>query len=221
MLTEEKREQLLELSTALAVDAMDRLGLQESVLNPAISPVVPFTRMVGTAVTVLLRSQPDPANADLTVYTRAFETAGELCCPIIAVEVPAAHHHQAIFGEGAATGARRHGFVGALVDGAVRDTYELRDMGFPAFSRTTSPGYICGKVEAVSKGDPIRVGGVTIEPGAIIFGDNDGVMVIAAVHLDSVIQKAGEIKHWEQQVHRQIAEGRPFKEALASAGAMP
>ena len=48
MLTEEKREQLLELSTALAVDAMDRLGLQESVLNPKISPVVPFTRMVGT-----------------------------------------------------------------------------------------------------------------------------------------------------------------------------
>ena len=82
-------------------------------------------------------------------------------------------------------------------------------------------GYICGKVEAVSKGDPIRVGGVTIEPGAIIFGDNDGVMVIAAAHLDSVIEKAGEIKQWEGQVHRQIAEGRPVKEALASAGAMP
>jgi regulator of RNase E activity RraA len=60
MLTEEKREQLLKLSTPLAVDAMDRLGLQERVLDPAIGPVVPFTRMVGAAVTVLLRSQPDP-----------------------------------------------------------------------------------------------------------------------------------------------------------------
>ena len=221
MLTEEKRDELLGLSTPLAVDAMDRLGLRESVLDPAIGPVVPFTRMVGTAVTVLLKSQPDPARADLGLYTKALESGGEHCCPIIAVEVPVAHHHQGIFGEGAATTARRHGFAGALIDGAVRDTHDLREMGFAAFSRTTSPGYICGKVEAVSQGQPIRVGGVTVKPGDVIFGDNDGVMVIEAAHLDAVIERAGEIKQWEQRVHQLIAEGGSSAEALASAGEMP
>jgi 4-hydroxy-4-methyl-2-oxoglutarate aldolase len=221
MLTEEKREQLLKLSTPLAVDAMDRLGLQERVLDPAIGPVVPFTRMVGAAVTVLLRSQPDPAKAGLGLYGKALESGGEWCSPIIAVEVPAAHHHQGIFGEGAATTARRHGFTGALIDGAVRDTHDLREMGFPAFSRTISPGYICGKVEAVSMGDPIRVGGVTIKPGDIIVADNDGVMVIDAAHLDEVIDKAMAIKQWEHCVHKLIADGVPSKDALATAGAMP
>ena len=51
MPTEEKRDELPRLSTPLAVDAVDRLGLPERVLDPAISPVAPFTRMVGTAVT--------------------------------------------------------------------------------------------------------------------------------------------------------------------------
>ncbi len=51
MLTAEKRDALLGLSTALVVDARSRLGLPECVLDPAIRPVAPMSRMVGTAVT--------------------------------------------------------------------------------------------------------------------------------------------------------------------------
>ena len=76
MLTMEKREALLKLSTPLVVDAMDRLSLPERVLDPAIRPVVPFSRMVGTAVTVLLKAQPDPAKANLEIYAQAFELDG-------------------------------------------------------------------------------------------------------------------------------------------------
>ena len=221
MLTEDKREELLRLSTPLAVDAMDRLGLPESVLDPAIRPAVPFARMVGTAVTVLLKSQPDPQKTDLGIYSRAFEAGGEVCSPIIVVEVPKAHHHQAIFGEGAATSARRNGFVGALIDGAVRDTHDLRRMDYPAFSRTIAPGYICGKVEAVSSGEPVRIGGAMIEAGDIVFGDNDGVMTIKPAHLEAVVERAGAIKRWEHTVHESIAGGSSTEEALARAGQMP
>ena len=221
MLTDAKREQLLTLSTALVVDAMDRLGLPECVLDPAIGPVVPFSRMVGSASTVRLESKPGAAMSDLGLYTTALESGGDLCCPIITVEVPRAHHHQGIFGEGAATTARRAGFSGALVDGAVRDTHELQEMGFVAFSRTVSPGYICRKVEAVSAGEPIDVGGVTVRTGDVIFGDNDGVICVAAAQLDAVLERAVEIKAWEERVHGAIAEGRSGEEALASAGPMP
>jgi len=221
VLTEEKRNKLLQLSPALAVDAMDRLGLRESVLDPAIGPVVPFTRMVGSAVTVQLRSQPDRDKADLGLYTRAIQGGAELCSPIVAVEVPSAHHHQGIFGSGTATTASQHGFAGALIEGAVRDTHDLREMGFATFSRTTSPGYICGKVEAISHGEPIVVGGVEINPGDVIFADNDGVMIIAAAHLDAVIERAGEIGQWERDVHEMLASGSSFEAALANAGEMP
>lgn len=217
MLTPERRETLLQLSTPLVADAMDRLGLPERVLDPAIRPVVPFTRMAGTAVTVRLISQADPAKANLEIYTQAFKAGEEVCCPIMVVEVPRAYHHQGIFGEGAATLGRQHGFVGALIEGAVRDTHDLQRMEFPAFSRTTGPGYICGKVEALSRGEAVCIGGVTIAAGEVIFGDHDGVVVIAPDHLDAVIEKAKAIQHWEHEVHRLIAAGRAEDEA----GPMP
>ena len=220
-MTIEKRDALLKLSTPLVVDAMDRLGLPEHVLDPAIRPVVPFSRMVGAAVTVLLKSQPDLAKADLEIYSQAFEAGRDVCCPIMVVEVPKAHHHQGIFGEGAATMGVRNGFVGALIEGAVRDTHDLRRMDFPAFSRTIAPGYICGKVEAVSSGEPVCIGGVSVEPGEIVFGDNDGVVIIAPAYLDTVIEKAQAIQQWEHEVHSLIAEGCSSDEAHKRAGLMP
>jgi len=221
MLTLERREALLELSTPLVADAMVRLNLPERVLAPAIRPVVPFSRMVGTAVTVLLRSQPDPAKADLSIYSQAFETGRDVYCPIVVVEVPEAHHHQGIFGEGAATMGRRNGFVGALVDGAVRDTHDLRRMDFAAFSRTIAPGYICGKVEAVSSGEPVCAGGVTVVTGQTVFGDNDGVVVICLEDLDAVIEKARAIQRWEHEVHGLIAQGCSSGDIEEQAGPMP
>ena len=221
MLTMEKREALLKLSTPLVVDAMDRLDLPERVLDPAIRPVVPFSRMVGTAVTVLLKSQPDPAKANLEIYAQAFGVGREVCCPIMVVEVPKAHHHQGIFGEGAATMGLQNGFVRALIDGAVRDTHDLRRMNFFAFSRTVAPGYICGKVEAVSYGEPVCIGGVPVEAGEVVFADNDGVMVMGPADLDVVIEKAQAIRQWEHSVHRAIAEGCSSEDAGKKAGPMP
>lgn len=221
MLTIEKRDALLKLSTPLVVDAMDRLDLPERVLDPAIRPVVPFTRMAGAAVTVRLTSQSDPEKATLDLYSQAFEAGREVCCPIMVVEVPKAHHHQGIFGEGAATVALQNGFVGALIDGAVRDTHDLYRMSFTVFSRTVGPGYICGKVEAVSSGEPVCIGGMIIPAGDILFADNDGVVVVDPAHLDAVIEKAQAIQQWEHVVHRSIAEGCSSEDAHKKAGPMP
>ena len=149
MLDVNLRESLLSLSTALLVDARDRLGLPESHLDPGIRPAIPFCKMVGTAVTVRLDLAPDPETADLTPLNQAYESQSGAGA-IIVIQVPTALHGQAIFGEGSATFAGRHGFVGALVEGGLRDTEDLRDMNFPAFSRTITPGYIIGKASATT-----------------------------------------------------------------------
>ena len=221
MLTSEKRDTLLKLSAPLVVDAMDRLKLPEQVVDPAIRPVVPFTKMVGTAVTVLLKAQPDPEKANLKIYNQALEGGQDVCCPIMVIEVPKAHHHQGIFGEGAATMGLQSGYVGTLIDGAVRDTHDLQRMNFHVFSRTISPGYICGKVESVSSGEPVCIGGLTIAAGEIIFGDNDGVVVINPGDLDAVIEKAQAIQQWEHKVIGTIAKGFSSDEAHKKAGLMP
>ena len=221
MLNTEKRDAILKLTTPLVADAMDRLNLMECVIDPAIRPVIPFGKMVGTAVTVLLKSQSDPEKADLKVYQNAFKAGSEISFPIMVVEVPEAHHHQGIFGEGAATMGLKYGFVGALIDGAVRDTPDLHRMNFSVFSRSIGPGFICGKVEAVNAGKPLSIGGVKIRAGEIIFGDNDGVVIIDPANLDSVIEKAQAIQQWEHKVHSLYANGYSPDDAGNIAGPMP
>ena len=215
------RETLLSLSTPLLADARYSLGLSESHLDSGIKPVVPFTRMVGTALTVRLEAVPEGETADLAPMVQAYQSGRDTAYPVMVVQVPAEAHEAGIVGEGAATLALQNGFVGALVEGAVRDTHDLRDMGFPVFSRAISPGYIVGQVSAVAVGEPVQVGGRTIAAGDTIVGDNDGVIALALAELEAVISRAAGIKDWEHSMHSRIALGASPAEAREASGPMP
>ena len=219
MLGLEQRNQLLTLSTPLIADARVRLGLPQSHLDFAIRPVVPFSRMVGSAVTVLLEEGDE--GGGLQPMIQAYESASVESPSIMVIQVPVSLHGNGIFGEGAATLASGHGFVGALIDGAVRDTHELHEMNFPAFSRTISPGYIVGKCSAVAIGEPVTIGGRTIHPADVIVGDNDGVMVLRPDELLDIITRAEAIKEWEERFHKSIAAGNSVDETSRLAGPMP
>ena len=221
MLNHEKREALLKLSTALVMDAVYTLGLPERIVSFDIRPVVPFSRMVGTATTVGLTAQFEPAKASLDIYAQTFRTGGGVFSPIMVVEVPEEHHNRGIFGEGSITMARRTGFTGALIEGAVRDTHDIKRLEFPVFSRAVAPGYICYKVEVAHAGNPVRVGGITIETGHIIFGDNDGVVVIDSSDLDPVLRRAQEIQEWENKALPLLAKGYSGQEIEKEVGPMP
>ena len=220
MLDEKTRNTLLSLSTPLVTDARIRLGLPERHLDPAIRPVVPFSRMAGSAITARLEVA-DEAEADLAPLIQEYESQEEGSFSIIVIQIPPELHDQGIFGEGAGTLARRNGFVGALIDGGVRDTHELRDMEFPAFSRTIAPGYIVGKCSAVACGEPALIGGRTVNAGDVILGDNDGVTIILPEELEDVVLKAQEIKQWEHKFISGIADGNSAEEMSKIAGPMP
>lgn len=221
MLDAKLQHTLLSLSTPLLADSRVRLGLPETHLDPDIRPVVPFSKMVGTAVTVELEMAPDEEAADLSLMKEAYAFPGESLCPIIVVQVPEEARGYGIVGEGAATVARAHGFVGALVEGTVRDTHELQEMDFPVFSRTISPGYIVGKVSARVIREPVVVGGRTICDGDIIVADNDGVIVVKPEELEAVTALATAINEWEHRVFHQLVAGKNMDEAAELAGPMP
>ena len=221
MLNSQLREKLESLSTPLLVDARVRLGLPESHLDPGIKPVVPFTRMIGRAVTIRLKVENDPSLADLTPLTDLYEAQSPGTWSIIVIEVPEELHGRGIVGGGAATLARSHGFVGALVEGTARDSHDLREMDFPVFSRSVAPGYIMGKTTAIDANEPVVIGGRTINSGDIIVGDNDGVIVIRPDELDDVVAKALAINEWEHSMHSAFAAGKDSIEATEISGPMP
>ena len=221
MIDAQLQQRLLSLSTPLLADARYRLELPETHLDGSIRPAAPFTRMAGVAVTVRLEMAKDETSADLGAMIRAFEAQTQGSFSIMVIQVPEELHTQGIFGEGAATLGRKHGFVGALIDGAVRDTQELKEIEFPAFSRTIAPGYIVGKATAVSVGQPLEIGGRTIHEGDAIMGDNDGLILIHPDELGDVVTRAEAIKDWEARVHGAVAKGSSHEEIMRIAGEMP
>lgn len=221
MLSSQQYEALQGLSTPLLADARVRLGLLESHLDPGIRPVVPFTRMVGTAVTVRLEMAPDKSSGDLSLLRDTYASQAPGSFSIIVIQVPEQLHRYGIVGEGAATHARIHGIGGALIEGAARDSHDLRDMEFPVFCRNVSPGYIMGKVNAVPANDPVAVGGRTIHSGDVVMCDNDGVIIVPWNEIGDVMDRAEAIMRWEHQVHSAVAAGQTSEKVVAAAGPMP
>jgi len=204
------RKTLMSLPTPFLIDAMCDEGLPERHLDVGIRPATVFSTMVGSASTVRLGLIGNEDTSELMNIGKVYEAASESPGRIIVIQVPTELHAFGIVGDGAATLGMRNGFVGALVEGAVRDTHALKDMGFPAFSRTISPGNINGKASFASAGEPVVIGGQTIQDGDVIAADNDGLVVIQASELDRIVTRASAIFEWEEQGNRMVAEGKSW-----------
>ena len=83
------------------------------------------------------------------------------------------------------------GIAGAVMDEACRDTLEIREMGYPVFSAGTNPNgptkFVPGRI-----GWPISVGGIAVNPGDLIVGDADGVVVVEREKAESLLEPAAK-----------------------------
>ncbi|MDP9602944.1 UNVERIFIED_ORG: RraA family protein [Variovorax paradoxus] len=84
---------------------------------------------------------------------------------------------------------RQVGIAGVVIDGAVRDSVEIDEMGFPVFSVGTNPN---GPTKLASGriGHPVSVGGVAVRPGDLVVGDADGVVVVEREKVEALLQAA-------------------------------
>ncbi|MGW0335676.1 4-carboxy-4-hydroxy-2-oxoadipate aldolase/oxaloacetate decarboxylase [Streptomyces sp. NPDC003011] len=149
---------------ATVSEAMGRTGL----LGPGIRPVQQGVRVAGTAVTVL--SWP----GDNLMIHAAVEQCGEGDLLVVTTTSPST---DGMFGELFATALQRRGVRGLVINAGIRDTQELRDMNFPAWSRAVSAQ---GTVKATggSVNVPVAIDGQVIRPGDVILADDDGVVVV-------------------------------------------
>ena len=157
-------ESLGGFGTATVHEALGRVGY----LGPEFRPAWAGARIGGTAVTVLCW----PGD-NLMIHV-----AVEQCRPgdvlVVATNSPST---DGLFGELFATALARRGVRGVVLGCGVRDVAELREMGFPAWSRAVSAqGSVKATAGAVNV--PVVLGGQTIHPGDVIVADDDGVMVV-------------------------------------------
>jgi len=114
------------------------------------------------------------------------------------------------------------GVAGAVVDGAIRDTDETRDLGFFIFSkaivpRSTHTPY-SGRMEPIEINVPIQCAGVVVRPGDLVLADEVGVVVIPLENAAEVLEKAREQAVKEEMTRAKIREGKTVEELLAEFG---
>jgi 4-hydroxy-4-methyl-2-oxoglutarate aldolase len=150
--------------TATVHEAMGRTGL----LGTHLRPVQQGVRIAGTAVTVL--SWP----GDNLMIHAAVEQCAEGDVLVVTTTSPST---DGMFGELFATALQRRGVRGLVINAGIRDTAELREMGFAAWSAAVSPQ---GTVKATggSVNVPVVLGGQIVRPGDVILADDDGVVCV-------------------------------------------
>jgi 4-hydroxy-4-methyl-2-oxoglutarate aldolase len=175
------------------------------VLDPAIRPLQPVPlqpapRLLGFARTVACGGDLLPV-VDALVSSQAGEV----------LVVDAGGAVSAVAGELFATEALRRGLQGMVIDGAVRDTGTLRTIGLTVYARYVSP--MAGASQSGSGADgAITCGGALVRPGDVVFGDADGVVVIAPEDVSPLAARAAEIQRLEAEVLSRLRSGTPLRE---------
>jgi len=100
------------------------------------------------------------------------------------------------------------GIAGLVIDGCVRDQFELEEMGFPVFSSGLSIRGTEKKFDGKgSLEEPIIIGNIAIEHGDLVLGDNDGIVIIPANQVEDSITKSIEREDKEDATKKRLRDG--------------
>lgn len=204
------------LYTAVISDALDALGSTEHCMSHQIRPAVTLERpLIGRAATAHSVSVEAPPERPYEVLLEAMD---QLMPGQVWVVAAGGEPRSAIFGGLLATAARARGAIGCIVDGAVRDTRELKRLGFPTFATGYSPADSYGRDEVVAYGQPVLCGGVEVSPGDLVVADSDGVVVVPQALEQPVIERALAKIDGEGRMREELADGLRAADAFAKYG---
>ena len=124
------------------------------------------------------------------------------------------------WGELLSTAARCRGAVGCVTDGLVRDIRAIRKMNFAVFHGGIGPLDSKGRAKMMTKDVPVNCGGVLVNPGDLVFGDADGVVVIPFDIADEVVQAATAKIGGENRTRAELEQGTLLIEVYKKYGVL-
>ena len=210
------------LFTAVIGDVLDVMGHRNQFLPQPIKPLVPGTKLVGRAMTVLESDYPEGAGkgplADKP-FGIMFEALDDLKQGEIYIASGSSFEY-ALWGGLMSTRAKYLNAAGVVLNGYIRDCDEIRKLNFPAFSRGSfaQDQGIRGKV--IDYRVPINIEGVLVHPGDLIFADDEGVVIVPnKVEAEAIAAALDKVKT-ESEVAIAIKNGMSTCEAFETFGVM-
>ncbi|MDP9174262.1 MAG: RraA family protein [Planctomycetota bacterium] len=202
------------LYTPVVGDILDTLGRYHQFLPQPIQPLREEMIVVGRAMPVLMIDVHGPQKKPFGLLTEALDDlkpgevyvtgGGDMRC--------------AYWGELLTATARTRGAVGAVINGFHRDTPKVLEQNWPVFSRGRYAQDSSVRTAVADFRCPIEIGGVWIEPGDLVFGDLDGVVVVPRALEARTITGALEKARGEKVVRKAIENGMTATAAFRKFG---
>jgi len=196
-------EEFKKLSVALVSDALDRLGIHGQCLG--IQPIAPGSKTAGRAFT--LKYIPcgmnkgtvgdyidDVPPGDVVVM----DNAGRVDCTV--------------WGDILTSVANKRRLAGTVIHGACRDVARSVDLGYPIFSRGKFMRTGKDRVQLEGVNVPISLGDVQVRQGDIVFGSDDGVLVVPKEYETDVLLMAQSISEAEERILSAAIQGERLDE---------
>lgn len=211
---------LMEAGTAVIADVFDSMGRLPLVLDSSIHPVGgKGERFAGPAYTVEGRAHTWKGSGDREKLS-AIDNMPE---GIVALWAGNDIRGVCCFGDLLATAMKARGVLGVVVDGGVRDTAFIGELGLPVLARYATPAQAIGRWKVTACQEAVRVRGaledwVTVHPGDTIVSDEDGVIIVPREVLAEVKRRVAEWAETDNQAREDIARGLPLIGALERYG---
>jgi regulator of RNase E activity RraA len=208
------------LYTAVLSDVLDSLGHRHQAMLSSIRPLDPEIPLFGRARTGLFElrdgERPGEHPYDIEIGLIDDLKAGDVvvlaCGGPTETIVP--------WGELLTTAARARGAVGAVTDGLVRDARTILRMQFPVFHGGYRPLDSKGRGKMIARDAEVVCAGVTVRSGDLVFGDQDGVVIIPRAISDMVITRALEKIGSENITRTELQAGATLAEVFARHGTL-
>lgn len=203
-----------ELYTPVVGDILDDLGYCHQFLPQAVQPLREDMKVAGRAMPVLMIDVFGKQKKPFGRLTEALDqlepgevyvaTGGDMRC--------------AYWGEILTATAKKRGALGAVINGFHRDTPRVLEQNWPVFSRGRFAQDSAVRTQVVDFRVPIEVGQVRVEPGDLVFGDLDGVVIVPRKVEAEVIERALGKARGEKLVRKAIEAGMSSSEAFRKYG---
>ncbi|GAD33882.1 4-hydroxyphenylacetate degradation bifunctionalisomerase/decarboxylase [Microbacterium sp. TS-1] len=206
-LTADLRVKLERVPVAALSQQLRKRGLDDVTID-GVRPMHPGSKLVGTAATLrFVPFRPDlfaQHGGGFNAQKQAFDTVspGE----VIVIEARG-ETGSGTLGDILALRARTRGAAGVVTDGGVRDYAAVAEIGLPVYTAGAHPAVLGRKHVPWEAGGTIACGGATVQPGDIIVGDADGVIVIPPALVAEVVDAALAQEDEDAWIAARVAEG--------------
>ena len=203
------------VEVASVADAMEQLYGTKAYMDHRFRPIEP-AKFAGPAVTVSLKREENKEGSKLLQpMLDAIDAAPEGSVYVMVLEDGADY---AGIGGLMSTAMKYRGLAGAVVEGGVRDTPQIRRLGFPVFSTGVVPSTTVGHYRVAGVNVPVRCGGVEVRPGDIVSADSDGIVVVPKEKAGQVLKRAQQMDETEHSMYPYIEKYRSIAEAVKKFG---